>query len=58
VKLLVNNQKIKMWGFLTPISTKKNKERTKKMKKAQKITIKKWLICLTNALIHDSIAPY
>ena len=45
-------------GVLTPILRKENKVRTKKMEKAQKTTIKKWIMCLTLLSIDDSIAPY
>ena len=34
-------------GVSTPILRKENKIRTKKMEKAQKTTIKKWIMCLT-----------
>ena len=45
-------------GVSTPILRKKNKVRTKKMEKAQKIREIKWLMCLTLLSIDDSIAPY
>ena len=45
-------------GVSTPIFRKKNKVRTKKMEKAQKIREIKWLMCLTLLSIDDSIAPY
>ena len=45
-------------GVFTPIFKEKNKVRTKKLKKAQKIKKKKWIICLTYTPIDDSIAVY
>ena len=45
-------------GVSTPILRKKNKVRTKKMEKAQKIRGKKWIICLISAPMYDSIAVY
>ena len=56
LKEIANHYKIKIWGFLTPILTKKNKERTNKMDISQKIREIKWFICLTFCSIHDSIA--
>ena len=55
-QIVSNHHKIKIWGFLTPILTKKNKERTNKMDISHKIRGIKWHMCLTSMPIHDSIA--
>ena len=43
-------------GVSTPVLTKKNKMRTNKMEKSQKIREKKWIICLTFSSKYGSIA--